>query len=278
MSLTWNKNLQNRLIVGFTGGFVLLALAFLGGWLFFALIVLILVLSLHEIHLMGVQIGFKKFDLFTYLFSVVVLLDMYLYAGRDLLIISVAYITYLLIYASFRNKEKMLLEISFRCLTAFYLSLFLGYLILVREFPFASGNAAGGNIIAGIFLSTWMLDTTAYFAGNMFGKHKLFPVISPKKTIEGGIGGITGAIGTMVGVKYLFFTQLPILHAVILGLIIGIFGQLGDMIESFFKRSTGVKDASSILPGHGGIFDRFDSLIFLGPFIYGYVKLFLMDL
>ena len=278
MSLTWNKNLRNRLIIGFSGGAVLLALAFLGGWLFFALILLILLLSLYEMNLMGEKLGYSGFDLFSYLVSASILFDFYLYSGKNLYILSIVFIAYLLTYASVRNKEKQLLEIAFRCLSTFYLSLFLGSLILIRESPFATGYATGGKIIACVFLSIWMLDTFAYFTGKMFGKHKLFPVISPKKTVEGGIGGLAGAIGAVVVAKYIFFQQLPLHHAVIIGLIIGILGQLGDMIESFFKRSTGVKDASSILPGHGGILDRFDSLIFVSPFIYGYVRLILTNL
>jgi len=278
LSLTWNKNLQNRVLIGLSGGSVLLTLAFLGGWLFFAVIMLILLLSMREMHMMGERLGYKKFDLVSYIASASVLIDFYLYSGKNLYVIFVVFITYLLTYAAFRNKEKQLLEISFRCLITFYLSLFLGSLILVREYPFAAGYATGGKIIASIFLSTWILDTFAYFTGKMFGKHKLFPVISPKKTIEGGIGGLAGSIGMLVGAKYLFFQQLPLYHAVLIGLIIGVLGQLGDVIESFFKRSTGVKDASSFLPGHGGILDRFDSLIFIGPFIYGYVRMFLFDL
>jgi len=239
---------------------------------------LILLLSMREMHMMGEQLGYKKFDLVSYIVAASVLFDFYLYSGNNLYVIFVVFITYLLIYGTVSNKEKRLDEIAFRCLITFYLSLFLGSLILVREYPFAAGYETGGKIIASVFLSIWTLDTCAYFAGKMFGKHKLFPVISPKKTVEGGIGGLAGAIGMVVGAKYLFFQQLPLYHAVLIGLIIGVLGQLGDVIESFFKRTTGVKDASSILPGHGGVLDRFDSLIFIGPFMYGYVKLFLFDL
>jgi len=151
LSLTWNKNLQNRVIIGLSGGAVLLTLAFLGGWSFFAVIMLILVLSLREMHMMGEQLGYIKFDLVSYVVSASVLADFYLYSGRNLYIILVLFITYLLLYATFRNKEKQLLEISFRCLVTLYLSLFLGSLLLVREFSFASGYSAGGKLIATVF-------------------------------------------------------------------------------------------------------------------------------
>jgi len=278
LSLSWNKNLQNRVIIGFSGGIVLLVLAFTGGWYFFSALMIILCLSMREMHMMGEQLGYNKFDVVSYIASAAVLFDFYLYSGKNLYVIIVIFITYLLIYATFRNKEKQLQEITFRCFVTFYLSLFLGSLLLVREYPFAAGYETGGKIIASVFLSTWILDTFAYFAGKMFGKHKLFPVISPKKTVEGGIGGLVGAVGMIVAAKYIFFQQLPMIHAVLIGLIIGTLGQIGDVVESFFKRTTGVKDASSILPGHGGVLDRFDSLIFISPFIYWYVTFFLTNL
>lgn len=149
---------------------------------------------------------------------------------------------------------------------------------MLRENRFVEGYKIGGYIVGSAFISVWILDTMAYFTGKMFGKHKLFPSVSPNKTVEGGIGGVLGAVSAMLAAKYVFFNQLSIVHAVLIGGIIGIVGQLGDVIESFLKRQTGAKDSSSILPGHGGIFDRFDSIIFVGPFVYAYVWLFLQEL
>jgi phosphatidate cytidylyltransferase len=119
-------------------------------------------------------------------------------------------------------------------------------------------------------------DTLAYFAGRGFGKHKLYEAVSPKKTIEGSIGGLFGGVIAMVGMgHYWLAPQLPIVHAVVLGVIGSVLGQLGDLVESMIKRTFGVKDSGNVLPGHGGMLDRVDGLLFVAPLVYYYAKLWL---
>lgn len=113
-------------------------------------------------------------------------------------------------------------------------------------------------------------DTVALYAGKSFGKSKLLAAISPGKTVEGTIGLIIGATLGACGFGYLFFPQISIAHFLVLGLAGGIIGQLGDLCESAIKRNFGKKDSSSLLPGHGGLMDRMDSLIFVAPFVYYY--------
>lgn len=128
------------------------------------------------------------------------------------------------------------------------------------------------TIITGVFLLIWSSDTFAYITGVTIGKHKLIERISPKKTIEGFIGGV---IATMV-VAYLLSIYFPILTInqwVITGIIVSTFGVMGDLVASMFKRQTGVKDTGKIIPGHGGIIDRLDSVIFAAPIIYIYLKI-----
>ncbi|ESU27617.1 phosphatidate cytidylyltransferase [Flavobacterium limnosediminis JC2902] len=150
-----------------------------------------------------------------------------------------------------------------------YVNLF-GYIIipfvLLMKTPFI-GAHFNPKIIIGIFILIWTNDTFAYIVGKSFGKHKLFERISPKKTIEGFIGGL---VFTMIGSYVLsyFFTFFAPLTWICTGLIVGLFGTLGDLIESKFKRSAGVKDSGKIMPGHGGILDRLDSVIFAIPFLY----------
>jgi phosphatidate cytidylyltransferase len=118
-------------------------------------------------------------------------------------------------------------------------------------------------------------DTLAYFAGRGFGKHKLYEAVSPKKTIEGSIGGLFGGMLAMVGFgHYWLAPELPIVHAVVLGVIGSVLGQLGDLVESMIKRTFGVKDSGNVLPGHGGMLDRVDGLLFVAPLVYYYAKLF----
>ena len=123
------------------------------------------------------------------------------------------------------------------------------------------------KIIIGLFILIWTNDTFAYLVGKSIGKHKLLERISPKKTIEGFIGGL---VFTMIGSYLLsmYFTFFSPMVWICTGLIVGFFGTIGDLIESKFKRSAGVKDSGKIMPGHGGILDRLDSVIFAIPFLY----------
>ncbi len=116
----------------------------------------------------------------------------------------------------------------------------------------------------------WLSDTGGYFAGRFLGKHKLYEAVSPKKTIEGSIGGLAGAVFWGLVAHFGFLKSLPLLDAVVLGVVAGFLGQLGDLGESLLKRAVGVKDSGSILPGHGGILDRVDALMITSSVLYLY--------
>ena len=118
-----------------------------------------------------------------------------------------------------------------------------------------------------MFIMIWCNDTFAYLVGKSFGKHKLLERVSPKKTIEGFIGGIVFTIIASIIISQ-FYTFFNVTLWIISALIISIFGTLGDLVESKFKREAGVKDSGNIMPGHGGILDRLDSVIFVIPFLY----------
>jgi phosphatidate cytidylyltransferase len=122
----------------------------------------------------------------------------------------------------------------------------------------------------------FLSDTMAYFAGRAFGKHKLYEAVSPKKTVEGAVGGLFGGVAAMVGMgHYWLAPEIPIAHAVVLGLVGSALGQSGDLVESMIKRTFKIKDSGNILPGHGGMLDRVDGLLFVAPLVYYYGKLFL---
>ena len=129
-----------------------------------------------------------------------------------------------------------------------------------------------GILVWMVAITSFCTDIAAYFVGMFFGKRKLAPVLSPKKTIEGALGGIAGAV--IAGIIFALIVKVEIFPHIILMAIIGsIMGQMGDLTASFFKRKMGIKDYGNLIPGHGGILDRFDSIMFTAPAIYYYLQL-----
>lgn len=117
-------------------------------------------------------------------------------------------------------------------------------------------------------------DTMAYFAGRAFGKHKLYEAVSPNKTVQGALGGLLGGVLAVVGLGSLWLIpEIPVAHGVALGIVGSALGQIGDLVESMIKRTFGVKDSGNVIPGHGGLLDRTDALLFVAPLIYYYATL-----
>jgi len=125
--------------------------------------------------------------------------------------------------------------------------------------------------IVGLFIMIWSNDSFAYLIGKNFGKHKLLPRISPKKTVEGFIAGLIGSVVAAIAV-HAYFDIFPLWVCIGMGLIASIMGTAGDLIQSRFKRQAGVKDSGILMPGHGGLYDRLDSIIYVSPFIYGFLE------
>jgi len=143
----------------------------------------------------------------------------------------------------------------------------LALLALLRS---TSGAAGAGAVVLALGLA-WFADTGAYFAGRLAGRHKLYEAVSPKKTVEGAIGGlIASVVWSLLGAALYLRGALPIANALILGVVAGVLGQAGDLGESLLKRSTGVKDSGTIVPGHGGILDRVDALLMTTVVVFFY--------
>lgn len=122
-------------------------------------------------------------------------------------------------------------------------------------------------VIAAAFLS----DSVAYFVGRALGRHPLYPAVSPKKTIEGAFGGLLGGVLALLGMgSFWLLPELPWVDAIVLGIVGSVLGQAGDLVESMLKRTCGVKDSGAVLPGHGGMLDRIDALLFVAPLLYFY--------
>lgn len=172
-----------------------------------------------------------------------------------------------LIYQLYYYKEfKLTRTITKIIVTTRYVILSSIFIILL---PFLNDEYRP-HLIIGILVMMWVNDSFAFLIGKNFGKRKLFPSVSPKKTIEGFIGGFVFSI-VAAGVIYYFNRDLSLMNWLILAVITSILGTIGDLIQSKFKRHANVKDSGTLIPGHGGFFDRLDSLLFAAPFVYLYL-------
>jgi phosphatidate cytidylyltransferase len=163
-----------------------------------------------------------------------------------------------------REEGLDLIRVGKVILGVMYVPLLMSHFILIRQEP------AGIRWIFFILVLAFSGDIAAYYVGKGLGRRKLLPAVSPGKTVEGTIGLVVGSITGCILFRQLFFPMLPVLHTVILGLVGSVAGQLGDLCESALKRAAGVKDSGTLLPGHGGILDRLDCLMFIAPFVYYY--------
>jgi phosphatidate cytidylyltransferase len=150
-----------------------------------------------------------------------------------------------------------------------YIGVLFTTIALLHQLPM------GGSWVLLTMTLAWLGDTGGYFAGRFLGKHKLSPTISPKKTVEGSFGSLAGSLVGALLAHFWYLPELPLLDAVVLALVAGAFGQMGDLCVSLLKRSTGVKDSGAILPGHGGLLDRVDALLFTVPITWMYATWFL---
>jgi len=159
---------------------------------------------------------------------------------------------------------------------------FLGLIYIVLPFSLTNylvvGSKAGNidynpQILLGVLFMIWANDSFAYLFGVSLGKNKMFPRISPKKSWEGFIGGLLSTIGVSIAISYLF-NSVEQFDWIVIAVLVVVFGTFGDLVESMLKRNFGVKDSGNIMPGHGGILDRFDSLILAIPMVYAYLTFF----
>lgn len=177
-----------------------------------------------------------------------------------------------------RPKRAPLVNVGATIFGAIYVGWLIMHLVVLRgtkgDIVVAGYSSdAGAWLVMMAFICTWASDTGAYFVGKFFGKRKIAPNLSPNKTLEGCIGGFAGALASALIVGWVI--HLPWYHALALGSLMGVLCQLGDLSESAIKREVGLKDFGHVLPGHGGVLDRMDSMLFTGPAMYYYVVLFL---
>lgn len=308
------SNLKTRVLVALVGIPGIIAVTLLGGYLFFAFILAVSLLALHEFYALarargaapqvvtGMVVGVLAVPVFLYdrLHRVIVgtLMDAGLAVpfptmAQEFLMLFLAAVPAVLLVELFRGKPGALFNAAVTLMGSLYVSVFFGSLVGLRElfvpadfpvylhFPAVGPSVPeeivariytwGGWTVLTVFIAIWVCDSAAYFAGRAFGKHKLFERVSPKKTWEGAVAGFLGAVAAFLLMKFIALPYLTVGQSVICGFIVGIFGQLGDLVESLLKRDAGVKDSSSLIPGHGGILDRFDSILFVSPLLFLYL-------
>lgn len=166
---------------------------------------------------------------------------------------------------TFREIKTTLVDAAVVLLGIAYIPGFLGYLILLRHLNYGSG------LIVFLLLVVWMGDAGAYYVGRLVGKRKLAPAVSPKKTVEGAIGGLAGSALGAAFAKVTFLSFFSWQELLPLALFLAVAGQIGDLTESMLKRSGGVKDSSAIMMAHGGLLDKFDGVAFAAPLFYYYL-------
>lgn len=269
------SNMTTRTIVGFLLGPLVLLCIYFGGWILFGLVTLISIIATWEAFMMLKTKSISpNFTLGLWLAILIPLSFINRKVEFSLLFVISVFI--IALFELFRNKENPIQNTASTLFFSGYIGIGIGSFLGIRELLQIQlyDNSFAWLTIAIIF-SLWMCDSFAYFGGKLMGRTKLFPRISPNKTWEGSIWGFIASVLFM----YLFYkfspmNQLPINYneVIVIGILIGMFGQIGDLVESMFKRDSGVKDSSHLIPGHGGFFDRFDSLIFVSPLIFFYLR------
>jgi len=162
-------------------------------------------------------------------------------------------------------------DIGATLLASTFVGVFFGYLLQLRlltDLP--KGDENGSDLVFLLFFIVWASDTAAYYVGSLLGRHPLAPSVSPKKTMEGAVGGLAGALVAAFAARAWFMQRLGVADCLILGMALGVVGMAGDLVESMLKRSAGVKDSARLVPGHGGLLDRVDSLLYAAPVLYYY--------
>lgn len=245
---------------------------------FVALTAIAALLALGEFYLLASKVGCKPQLVIGYAAALVIIAS-FVFEEPSLIAAALVAVAIASLASALRSPDEMSKALAAVSSTAFgviYVALLAGCLIGVRVLPDSlirlTAPHLGAKLLTMFFAMVMMTDTGAYYVGRTIGRHKLAPRISPGKTVEGAIGGFLMAVVTGFLCRETFFREIPITHAITLGAAIGVVGQIGDLAESMLKRGAGVKDSGRLLPGHGGMLDRVDSILFCAPLLYYYAR------
>ena len=250
---------KTRLISGIILVIVLIATVGTGGNVLFGLLAVVSLIGLTELYKV-VEVQNKLLGFAGYLAAVAYYVLLYTGKLQYMTLLAIVFLVlvmavYVFTFPNYRSEQVMTVFFGL-----FYVAVMLSYIYQTRMLE------DGGIVVWLIFLSSWGCDTCAYCAGMLLGKHKMAPKLSPKKSVEGAVGGVVGA--ALLGVIYAAATQGPMLEYAVICAVGALISMVGDLAASAIKRNQGIKDYGKLIPGHGGILDRFDSVIFTAPVIY----------
>lgn len=269
------SNLLTRVVIAFIFGPIIILITLLGKIPFLVLVEILIALSLWEFLYLASLKGFHIPKWIVVLLGLLFGISVYFWGEAAFLffLLGVLYLSAFAFILKGRTQGTTA-DLSTSLFALFYVAGLFSFVILLRELPQKVGldYKLGGLWIIYLLLCIWSCDTFAYFVGAPLGKHKLSPNVSPKKTVEGFFGGILGAVTAAFFCYWVFFKSGGLNHLLVVAAFVGLIGQVGDLTESLFKRDAKIKDISHIIPGHGGILDRFDSLLFVSPVVYYYLK------
>ncbi|MGD9140561.1 MAG: phosphatidate cytidylyltransferase, partial [bacterium] len=260
---------------------IVLFITYRGGLLFAAFVALLAGLGSSEFANMASARGFRVSRFLVIPGSALIALAFYFGSiGTAAIILTVIVLMGLMEGLARADIEKYVLSASLSIAAVTYTGWLLGFFILLREFPahaldpgLVAAGDMGRSLVFLVLILAWSNDSGAYFVGSAIGRRKLMARVSPSKTVEGALGGLTACVIAAFISRATFAPFLAAWQAVVVGVLVGAACVVGDLAESMLKRSTGVKDSSNLIPGHGGLLDRFDSLLFAGPVFYLFARL-----
>ena len=268
------SNLVQRTITGIIFLIVVIGSIFLGKISFFILFELIVVGALYEFYTLAQKKDINPQKIYGIVIGATVFAANYFFINNQIsskiFLLLIPVVISIFIIELYRKSEQVFVNIGFTL---------LGILYIAVPFSFANyitinNSLYNPNLLLGFLFLMWSYDTLAYVFGVSFGKRRLFERISPKKSWEGFIGGTISCLG-IAYIMSLIFIELSFVQWAITSLIVSVIGTYGDLVESSFKRNINEKDSGSLLPGHGGVLDRFDGVIFALPLFYVYLQFFL---
>ena len=270
-----------RIITGVVGIALAAFVIMQGGWLYAAVAILLSFAAWHEVVAAFAHAGKPLASLVGFVTVSLFGTCAWLWNSEAFVAIATFAVILVLVQAVFFHGRFAVDQACFSIAGIVYVGFCFSHLILLRFLaPEVMLQTPVGDMTLGcaflwvMFLGTWASDTFAYFAGSFFGRHKMCPAISPKKTVEGFVGGLVGTTAVVAALGSALGFSVPLMA--VLGVSIALTATVGDLAESLIKRYTGIKDSGRLIPGHGGVLDRFDSVMFTAPLVYYFIRFFVM--